>query len=266
MNQCPCTRTTQNGYLCTTCTTNLHTMLNNVPGLIEDLTITATRQDHISTASIRAKSDDSPLPVNLAATWATQRLTKAIDTTWRLSQGGPAYRYEDTAEDRAAAANNNLDNLIKQPAVIDAYTQLQAAVEHATTTIDRRPERIHLGACAHTTTNNDGQKLVCDNPLWATPDDVWLHCDQCGTTWDIKARQRDAISAAWNVLADPPAIVRALQSQQIPITMKRFENWVQLGHLNPVMADKSGRKLYRVSDAFKVHLKMAARRRGRKAS
>jgi hypothetical protein len=128
-------------------------------------------------------------------------------------------------------------------------------VRAAKNVIETGGERINVGRCGYVF-----QEVECVQPLnpYKTQDTV--KCGVCGTVWDVKERQRDAIGGAWTAIAYPPVIIRSLEAYGIKIKTKHFENWVAAGHLKPAR-ELAGRKQYRVNEVWAVANRMQERKR-----
>jgi hypothetical protein len=128
-------------------------------------------------------------------------------------------------------------------------------VGRATAAIDLPADTFNAGTCGYI----DGNE-TCGNTLTPSTTDTFYQCQVCGTTWDVRRRQRDAISAAWNAVAAPPTIIRALSQWGLKVKSKDFENWVTRGYLTPAGVVE-GRKHYLMLDVFDVSERMAKRRK-----
>jgi len=240
MRDCRCSRIVKDGFLCVVCVGTLRGLLGRVDGMLRDLAVTAARQDRVVRAGPRVRgTTEKPLPVNMVAVDAAVQLALAAGS-WQPSQAvmiggqewGPGY-----------------------------LEQLEGAMHAATDIVDLPKELIHLGACG---TVFEG--ITCEQELFVPEGDSSVHCEVCGTTWDVRGRRAEKISTAWNVLAPARVVVKALASQGVHITVKHLENWAALEHVTPVCDLKSRRVVYRVADVYAVAQRMAARRRPRRVS
>lgn len=239
MRDCRCSRIVRDGYLCVVCVAGLRGLLGRVEGMLQDLGVTASRQDRVTVAGPRASSSGRPLPVNLAAVEAGVNLAMAAGT-WKPKHAswigqqlwGPGY-----------------------------LAELEGAMYKAAEIVDLPRELIHLGACG-----NVFNEVACEQELFVPEGDASVHCECCGHVWDVRSRLAAKISTAWDVLAPARVVVKALESQGVRITPKHLENWSALNHVTPLCDLATRRVVYRVADVYAVAQRMAARKRPRRAS
>lgn len=239
MRECRCSRLVRDGFLCVVCVGTLRALLGRVDGMLRELGVTAARQDRVAAPGPRASSSGRPLPVNLVAVDAAVTLALAAGS-WQPKDAGMIGAQE------------------WGPGYLE---QLEGAMHNATEIVDLPKELIHLGACG-----NVFNDVACEQELFVPEGDASVHCECCGTTWDVRGRRAEKISTAWNVLAPARTVVKALASQGVHITPKHLENWAALWHVAPVCDLKSRRVVYRVADVYAVAQRMAARRRPRRVS
>lgn len=206
--------------------------------MLVDLGVTAARQDRVTAGGPRARSSGRPLPVNMAAVEAGVGLALAAGS-WKPHQA----------------------SMIGRQAWGPAYlASLEDAMHAASEIVDLPKELVHLGACG-----NVFNEVACEQELFIPEGDAYVHCECCGHTWDVRARQEAKISTAWDVLAPARVVVKALSSQGVHITPKHLENWSALEHVTPLCDLRTRRVVYRVADVYAVAQRMAARRRTRRA-
>lgn len=207
--------------------------------MLRDLGVTAARQDRVVRSGPRVRgTTEAPLPVNMVAVDAAVSLALAAGS-WKPHDAvmigrqdwGPGY-----------------------------LAQLEDAMHTASEVVDLPRELVHLGACG-----NVFNDVACEQELFAPEGDASVHCECCGHTWDVRARQEAKISTAWDVLAPARVVVKALESQGVRITPKHLENWSALNHVTPLCDLATRRVVYRVADVYAVAQRMAARRRPRRA-
>jgi hypothetical protein len=111
------------------------------------------------------------------------------------------------------------------------------------------------------TVEQDGGIVVCEQELAVPAGSLEVTCEVCGTWYDVAERQDAKLASAWDAVASPPVIVRALATQGVRVELKHIENWAQLGHLGRVCDVLSRDEGYRVGEVHAVALRMLERRR-----
>lgn len=246
MADCRCSRVMPaHRSLCRECEAGLVTTIVQAESLVVDLRVTAEKRDRVGANAVKATgSKTPPLPVRLDASKLAVSLARHL-----------AARPERTPQQRALVAASTLDG----PGWAD---RLENLVDKAVALVDLPPEWIRLGMCgAGFAAEGDGMIVACENELAAPQGSYEVTCEVCGTWYDVAERQAGKIASAWDAVAAPPVIVRALATQGIRLEVKHIENWAQLGHLGRLCDLVSRVEGYRVSDVHAVALRMAERRK-----
>ncbi|MFE4229151.1 hypothetical protein ACFRJ8_14830 [Arthrobacter sp. NPDC056886] len=196
----------------------------------------------------------APLLINEAVFDARHALhTWLMRTGLRLAEViGPLS--DRSSQGLASYLLRNIDALRRQEWAPGVEAELRGLLKKAIQATQPPGERVSVGNCGAIISD-----VECTNPLTPLKDQDEIRCKVCGTTWDVKARQRDAIGASWNAVGPPPLIIKALAQYGIHVRMSSFKNWVKLGHLKPV--DGEGRKEYRVNEVWAVAKRMKERRK-----
>lgn len=238
--ECPCSRPLPHGRtLCKHCEQQLAQNLRQAASLIRDLDITAARQDRTTPPGATiGHATGHPAPVRFDAARMRDLLTQHLTHTrgitpdmWAAHESGPSY-----------------------------HARLEDLIQKAVALVDLPPERIHLGTCGSDMSDTHGEDAICTNELTAPLGAAMVTCPDCGVSWDVKARQDQKLADAWDALANPPTIVRALETQGLTVKLKHIENWIQLGHLEAAGINDHGHPLYRISEVHAVAQRMHARR------
>lgn len=181
-NDCKCGKPMRDSLtICDTCTDDLGRALGDVPWLVEQLEITATKAKGVDYRGVGGgkgakKPAERPLPVHWGASEATTHL-RALLVSWCLFCHDEHVTSSDTrlglpADDLTAMSRWLLwrvDGLARHELGPDALDELASAVAHCERVIDRHADRQYLGTC-------DGCQL---GDLWAKPGSQWATCDHC---------------------------------------------------------------------------------------
>jgi hypothetical protein len=258
---CKCGAETSTGiFLCHACSTRLEQLLCELDSIVEDLVSAIPRASLTANYGERVASSGSlhaPLPINDTALDAKIALDKYLmRTCLELAKvAGPLSRRDSSG--LASYLLTHMGSLRTQEWAGDVEGELGKLLKKCQQANQPIGERINVGACGSVF-----NEVTCDNPLNPLKNQESIRCRVCGTTWDVRERQRDAIGAAWTHSATPPVIMRALAEYGMYIRPDSFKNWVKLGHLAPV-GDTSPKE-YRVNEVWAVAKRMAERRKASK--
>lgn len=166
-----------NPGLCTGCTTHAHDWLTDLPELYVRLGLTIARGQTGTTDPVTG-SKDPPCPARLDVidhmttvghtlrTWAR---TIADARGLNPPKSYPPFDFLTTHHNWTTT----------QPWADDYATQLHQLWARARQLTGDTPQRIHIGHCITTSTDNQ----PCGQPLSVTPDDTSIRCPTCRTTW-----------------------------------------------------------------------------------
>lgn len=255
---CQCSRPLKDTeVLCPVCVTAARRRLAEVASVGADLQETAHRQDRMTVGGPGRGAKVPPLPVNLHASYALQRLfdaTRAFSDA-PVSSGHSLYML-------ARLGQLNLPNLLRFEQIVPLVNELHHAVTKARVIVDRPAELVYTGPCGGTTEGPDGF-VECFEELWAGPHDVQIHCKVCGTTWGIQARRNAALAAIADLAVTPELLSRALTNYQIQVTRQDLHYWWRKGLITRCI-DEHGRSTYRAGQVIDAWHVMQGRGRGRK--
>lgn len=230
--ECPaCDRPTTD-YLCKTClgpTGELHRKLATVGHLLAELDVTIGKRDKTAPDGPRvAGSASNPMPINATAADIKSHLIDAIHGV-HLGTKPVRVRFLEEPVKLALWSREQLGRLGTNPKAPAIRQQFLAAYERAVKAVDLPAEKISLGECG-----NIEEGIECVEALSVEVGEPFVNCTTCSATWDVKARQREAISDAWHTVGILPSVLRALkQSGHVDIPLKRAEAWVMRGKLSP---------------------------------
>ena len=223
-------------YLCGQCVTDLQAWLDKVPDLREELFVTMAKLDAVAPRNSGGGGGktENPAPVNHGAMDIRHALA-----VW---EGQDAAKL---AHDKFAGGFLPL---------------LKELIEAAEKAIDLPTHTVVYGPCQANT--GEGE---CDQHLKADPEAETIICPACGAIHRaISLIESRARRARGNPM--PPREAREFLQKEarVFILKKDFENWVQLGKLEPVLkTDAAGkeRKMYYPGDVLQVFQDMRERRR-----
>jgi hypothetical protein len=185
--ECPvCERPVGDSVLCKYCTATITTCLGEVPDLLTELEVTATRQSVTGPRSTAGRSAEIPLPYGARASDATRQIvdtlmtwTKAFPTPWHppLTWQAPP----TNGPTAAAYLRTNINRIRQHQMAEKIYDQITGARAHAYSVIDRPADLVPAGQCGADL--DDGDR--CTRTLYADPDRSTVRCPDCGTSRDL---------------------------------------------------------------------------------
>lgn len=253
--------------LCGVCGKGLAEALRGVPGLLDDLLVTYSRQDRITSGG--GLGAETSLPWREDIPRSVWELGNTL-TTWVRDLGGehlellpPPRRYRDPDMTSAAAAAlwlaEHVHLIRAHPAALEAHHDLTRAIGRARARTERPPPTVYRGPCS------------CGEELRAQPGAEIIQCN-CGQRYDgVKTREWLLAQAANQLLTAPElsAALAALAETTVPVGrirvwkargMLEVRNWLHDGHLTLAQPHRGGdgreerccRPLFRVGDATKL--------------
>lgn len=241
------------GRLCGVHSADLTVDLRAVPGLVDDLEVTVTRQARITVDSSGGRSAERPLPWNEHASTVASVLNTTINA-WALdvSRLGEderdrlgAIHYADTAA-VADWLRRNLSGLRRHAEAGRAHDELTYAVRQARRAVDRPIEREVYGQC--TAELEDGSS--CPEYLYAPPGRPTVTCGGCGSVHDTAKRRAWMFLYVRDRVDTIRGVVACLTLGGIRTTEDKVRLMASRGRFLSVGQEASGRPLYRVSDVL----------------
>lgn len=260
-------------YYCDDCLDMLARVLGDLPGLLRELEVTATRQARLgdtsgprsrkvevywqhSASSVADEADATSadalrrVPFHF---WASDLLASARNqiVTWA--------RIADEESDRplpsAAAADEHglcqylIERLgwfrMRQESVElnDEFTWLRAK---ALRYIDRSAALLFAGSCDYCK-DEDGKK---NQNLYARIGAVTITCSPCGTVYDVADRREQMLAEAEDMLFSATVMATAVVSFGERVTPHRIHVWADRGRIMARGLDVNGHPTYRVGDVL----------------
>jgi hypothetical protein len=241
--------------LCGTCAVALRIELTDVPSLLDDLDVTRSRQDQLTSPYGNGPSgDESPLPfkTHIAETaWVLHHTLNAWATT--LSGSADHANKPPTTAQLARWLVRNIAAARMHPDAGQLVDEVTSAIHQARRAIDRPDDRrCFLGQCA---------TGVCVEEVYGLPWNRYAICPACGARHDIAARQAWMNDVARDHLGTAVEISGFLRIVGVRCTSSMIRGYAIRGRLTP--APDQHPPLYRIRDVLTA---LEDRYRHRKAS
>lgn len=251
--RCGCGQPVSDGFLCTTCTTELTTDLRNLPHRIGELEDTAYRLDRIASAGGGGGSGNRvrPLPYRPEVTPLLDRARNLL-TTWArdtLEHRGLDPEHLPSGRKLPSSTAGLCDWLARQvpsirlsPQVVEMRRDLERLEADIASATDLPPSPIYLGPCD-----------VCKRPMYAKRGDELHLCQTKGCAspiYRVTERVAELLHRSRGMTAMPSTIATALTSLDTPMSETRIKRWRDAGKLAPVKHDARGRPFYLLADVL----------------
>jgi hypothetical protein len=176
--ECPvCERPVRDSVLCKYCTSTLVEYLSEVPALLDELEVNATRQAKTGPRASGGRSAETPLPYGDRASDAAKQLTDTLKLWATAIAPGRTF----TAHTAAMYLRTHIHDLGRHALAEKAYDQITRARAHAYTIIDRPTDLVPAGQCGADL--DDGTR--CTRTLYGDPDRSAVRCPDCGNSRDL---------------------------------------------------------------------------------
>jgi hypothetical protein len=200
VSTCTCGKPTRdNAVLCDDCTNALGRALGDVAWVVAELDTTITRQKAAAIGSGPRSSGSAPLPWHERAAEAKRDL-HAILVAWvRFADeehlaGRPTWWPQDRPASLARWLLHVVHALARHELAPDALDEVTDAVATAERIVFwKRKNRIYLGTCGQTVTDEDGEvlTLTCPGEVYAEEGDAVGTCDECGQGVTVVIRKSE---------------------------------------------------------------------------
>lgn len=245
MVPCYCTAPATYGALCTRHAQGLMYVIRDAPTLLRELDTTAARLD-VQTPPVGGTGAwDAPLPVNLGAVAAADRLRAALDNAAAATRADRRRNGRPNAADAASDALTGFRRLVGHANAHGLALDVLEAYRAAQRATDRAPEKIRYGVCN------------CGAELTAPADRATVNCRACALTYDAAELRAFRYVAAMDALADYAGTLgelqRLLSATGHSVTVRQLEGWT-VRKKNPLTPSGTrGRfHVYRYADAAEI--------------
>lgn len=266
-NYAECGVWTQDGLLCSRCTSRLRHALNTLPAAFKDLDLTTTRQ--AKTGGQTKRSRETPLPVNLdasftsddvvltVATWIrelAERHGEDLDRQQLICHGHACVTVTTWAPGRTMREwctwlAERMYRIRSHDAPEQIWDELMYCARMIEREVDRPPDQTYLCACA-----------ICGHPVFGPEHLDEVECRRCRevvgdegyvpvySRTEEKQRSREALEAEHVPAVDLRTAIRHVCG--IGVNRKTLHSWITRGRLVAVEW-KGDVPLYSVADAVK---------------
>lgn len=256
--------------LCHSCTGKLVRELREVPGLVDELLTTYSRQDRIGSGggseqpvSWKEQAPDAVWVLgNVLVAWARElaelhEITFGIgfwdygSWTENITVLAPPVAALHSLRFAARWLDRHSGSLRTLPDAGQAHDEITDAIANARHAIDRLPALAYRGPCS-----------VCDASLYAVPHAQVVRCRDCGTEHDGPLRR------AWLLEQARGHNRRAAEiSRDLPgllgrdLSVHTLRHWVRHGQLLARGYDRQGHQLFNIGEVIDLALRTPTRRR-----
>lgn len=206
---CPvCGAEQSQSLLCSSCCDKIERELSSVPGLVEDLQITMSKQAKIGNGGKAGKgSTHEKWPINMGAVEAADNLGNVL-TTWARdlleTSGGrwdlllAASTAHPTTVSRALLLM--IPTIRRHPAVVELVDEITDAIAQARRAVDRPADRQYLGQCLMETPDDEGRQVTCLAELYARVNANDVTCKVCGAEHPVGERRAWLLARAADMI------------------------------------------------------------------
>lgn len=264
--QASCEAPTADGvYLCKAHLEELVMALRGVPGLVEDLEVTITRQSRTGGQQHGSRSADRPLVWNEHASTALTELTASL-AAWSYEASCVEqderdlldFVYDQDTPELARWLARNYRNARRLDTAGDLHAEILDRITVATRAVDLPPEKKFLGIC-NTTRDDDsgGGNTPCREDLYALPKQRWVTCKGCGENHDADQRRETLLADLEDQLIHAGLLASVIAGFGVPVVSDTIRSWAHRGRLPVKGRDQHRRPLYRVGDVLDLALRRA---------
>jgi hypothetical protein len=227
-------------FICARCATDLRHVYSVLPTMLEQLGVTAYRQDRLvrpGGSGAPGKGHAKPLPFKLAAVNLLDRTMRHLVT--RAQASGVDDVTADPADICAVLIAVLPADARFDPMIGNDLIRLNTDVTEIGAMIDLPVVQRYLGTCAcghHMYADRAVSQYVCEG-------------DGCELTYDVDLRVAWLVELSRESVATPSVIATALTSLDLPVTEQALSRWRARGKLTSQRPDGE-RPLYLVGDVI----------------
>lgn len=240
--QC-CDAPTASGALCGNCASELDDTLEAIPGLLDELDITISRQARM-VESIGRKGAETPMPYHHAAALAYRKLSDEVYRVARrfaLTPAGVNIIRNGGVRACAIYLRRIEVIIVNHPEAGEILSALHRRTSKARQVIDKSAVAWYAGICSH----DD-----CDADLYAPEGAATVTCRKCRTVHDVAARREVLTRALDDVLVTATEIGRAVHITGEAVKPARVWQWRRRGKIITRGTNAKGEPLYRLGDVL----------------
>lgn len=227
--------------ICLRCERRLMGWLRDVPELLEELDVTITRQDKLTSNRVGGRSSEKPLMFNEHAS-DTRILLESTLRIWANALGwnpyidvGPTNVY----------IRNRMHVIRMREDVGDLYADVQRGIRKARQAIDRPAEKVFAGPC-NTEIIAFGGVAFCAADLYAKPGKATVVCRDCGAEHEVASRREWMLREIRNHSADASLMSGILTQLGFPISAYTIRRYARDELLEETGVDARGVPTYNI--------------------
>jgi hypothetical protein len=242
--------------ICSVCAGNLERDLAEMPALLDDLSLTLSRQARIGGHTNGSRASERPLPYDPRASEAGDVLRSTLVGWVRDLHDGAEHWPTDSLHGMALWLHSRLPRLLDHPAAEEAVDEFRFAVGLCKRVIDRPPPRIYAGICGI-----DG----CDVALYAKPMSPDVDCPGCGHRHSVVERREDMLATLDGMLlalGEIAKLANYFDGFDSRRASKLLGIWEARRRITPHTIDREGRPLYPFGQMLGLLLATPKRSRG----
>lgn len=232
-------------YVCRACTAELAndllgwTRQNDESSLLDELTVTATRQARMSRPGDGGRSSERPLPFDERTSSIVRDDVSWLLTACRTFGTSTAIVESGRADLWALWLLSHVELIAAHVAGVAFAHDAARRSQRAVRAIDRPPGTWYAGRC-----------VECSHDLYAAEGAAVVECRSCGTRHDVEAQRERLLEAVEDRLATASEICRAVHLLDRPVTRSQIDHWVARGQLVRHGKSAGGHNLYRIGDVL----------------
>lgn len=247
-------------YLCQTHVDLLNVDLDSVPGVVDDLEITITRQNRTVSERHGSRSSTRPLPWNEHAAVKASNLSAALNRA-AIDVAGLEQDERDPLSDVALYDTANLARWLRRNASTvrrhdragDIYAQVCDAVTEARRAVDKPVDPSPFGVCGA----EDEEGNACEQYLYAPRGRAWITC-RCGARHSAQERMDWMLSRCQNLNGPASRIASWLLMFGINTTADGVRGMARRDQIKPIDPDAEPHR-FRLVDAVTAYTRSRSR-------
>lgn len=241
-----------NAYICRPCVGTLRGLLTDLPGLMDDIDAAIGRQLRFTTRNGTARSAETPLPVNMAASsnaWtARQTILTYVDEIATIR----GHTIPQTWHTIGTYLTDSATWMSRHPDAEEWFGALTYALREARRTVDRPADKVYAGKCGGNNIDHNGLLIECQQALYAHPGAQTVTCPICGTEWPVADRRQHMLNRVQNMHLPAPDLAKAINGllNETIVQASTIRQWRKRGHINPTGTNTKGQPVYSVSQVL----------------
>lgn len=230
--------------LCASCEGALMADLRAVEDVVQDLLITRTKQDRVSTPSRVSGTREAPLAFRPGALTAEEILHETLHA-WACVIHAQAYGVDDVklpgdSKGLADFLRRHPLTILRCESAAELCSEIAYALSNARKAVDRPAEKRFAGRC------------VCAELLYAYEHSRFVTCPTCGERFEVSMLQAGVLVAVRQYVGTAAEIASGIGDQfgGGKISRKLINQWHSRGRLAPRDFTPNGDPMFLVADVL----------------